>query len=285
MIALRRFSAAVPPWHRLLFVLAVLLVLSMLMVGGLAAHLIGKAGTGVTTSSNAPLAHSGPLLAAGRGGLVPIGSPPGRRIALTFDDGPSPWTPKIMAVLRRNHVPATFFVIGSEAARYRGILRTEVAQGFTIGNHTFTHVDPSTVPTGVASAEVALTNSVVAGITGFEPRLFRPPYSSTPAAVTPHQLQSFAAIARHGNVIVLSDYNSEDWARPGVAQIVRNATPPGRRGGVIMFHDGGGNRIGGDDCALSGFWTHRIHYPTDVSNSVFIRTFVSIRKWIRLPTD
>src|SRR5207245_10647981 len=63
-----------------------------------------------------------------------------KKIAITFDDGPDPrWTPKILDVLKEKHVPASFFVIGEEAARSPGILKREYADGHSIGNHTYTH--------------------------------------------------------------------------------------------------------------------------------------------------
>ena len=67
----------------------------------------------------------------------------GKRVAITFDDGPSPtWTPPILAELQRLHVPATFFVIGQNAASHPDLIRQEIAAGFTIGNHTFSHYYP-----------------------------------------------------------------------------------------------------------------------------------------------
>jgi cellulose synthase/poly-beta-1,6-N-acetylglucosamine synthase-like glycosyltransferase/peptidoglycan/xylan/chitin deacetylase (PgdA/CDA1 family) len=241
---LGRGRLPVPPFHRVLLGSGMVLVLAMLMIDGLATHAVGAPGTGHgTVGAAAPLRRAGPFFAAAAdGGLRSIGSPPGRRVALTFDDGPGPWTPNILSVLRRDHVPATFFVIGSNAVRYRGLLAREFDEGFTIGNHTFTHVAPASVPGPLARLEVALTNSVVAGVTGREPRLFRPPYSSTPDAVTPADLRAYSALARRGQIVVLATYDSEDWKRPGVDQIIRDATPRGGRGGVIMFHDGGGNR-------------------------------------------
>ena len=69
-------------------------------------------------------------------------SMPPRTVALTFDDGPDPdWTPKILAVLRRYHVPGTFFVVGAHVASYPGIVRTELRDGDEVGSHTYTHAN------------------------------------------------------------------------------------------------------------------------------------------------
>src|SRR4029078_13639578 len=71
----------------------------------------------------APLLHTRPILAASGDRLVSVQPPPARRVALTFDDGPDPrWTPKIADTLRAAHVPATFFVVGSQAAQHPDIV-------------------------------------------------------------------------------------------------------------------------------------------------------------------
>ena len=211
---------------------------------GIATHTVGaSAEPHEALGGAAPLAHSRPILVARGSRLVSLQPPPGRRIALTFDDGPDPrWTPQIAAVLRRAHVPATFFVIGSEATRHPDIVRMLVRDGDELGNHTFTHVALSNGPNWQRRLQVDLTEAAIAGITGHYTRLIRPPYSATPDAVTRLDERDLAALAGRRYLIVLANFDSEDWARPGVAAIVRNASPPGSTGGIVMLHDGGGNR-------------------------------------------
>ena len=168
---------------------------------------------------------------------------PGKRIALSFDDGPDPrWTPRIAATLRRLKVPATFFVVGSQVVRHPGVIRELKAQGFELGNHTFTHSDLAALPAWERTLQIGLTENAVAGTVGLRPRLFRPPYSSTPDAVTTRQHRSLEQLARRGYVIALSDLDGEDWRRPGVEAIVRAITPTGESGGIVLLHDGGGDR-------------------------------------------
>ena len=175
--------------------------------------------------------------------LVSSQPPPGRRIALTFDDGPDPiWTPKIAAILRREHVRATFFVVGSEAARHPDLIRLLVRDGDEIGNHTFTHVALSNGPGWERRLQLDLTEAVLVGITGHYSRLVRPPYSATPDAVSDQDERKVAELASHRYLIVLANIDSEDWRRGGVAGIVSNASPQGTTGGIVMFHDGGGDR-------------------------------------------
>jgi cellulose synthase/poly-beta-1,6-N-acetylglucosamine synthase-like glycosyltransferase/peptidoglycan/xylan/chitin deacetylase (PgdA/CDA1 family) len=217
-------------------------LLLLLFTEGLADHLTGGSGTPAPRGA-AVLGPDETLLGADGDRLVPRGGAPGHRIALTFDDGPDPrWTPRIAQALLRLHVPATFFVVGDHVIRHPGIVDELVRDGFEVGNHTFTHSDLADLPSWQRNLQVSLTESAVAGAAGVRPRLLRPPYSATPDAVTASEESAYAAIARHGYLIALSNYDGDDWRRPGVDEIVRNATPPGRRGGVILLHDGGGNR-------------------------------------------
>jgi cellulose synthase/poly-beta-1,6-N-acetylglucosamine synthase-like glycosyltransferase/peptidoglycan/xylan/chitin deacetylase (PgdA/CDA1 family) len=229
-------------WRLLSFCFVVAAV--AILFEGIATHTVGSsAEPHEALGGPAPLVNSRPILVAQGSHLVSMQPPPGRRIALTFDDGPDPrWTPKIAAILRREHVPATFFVIGSDAARYPGLVRLVVRDGNELGNHTYTHVALSNGPGWQRRLQLDLTEATIAGITGHYTRLVRPPYSATPDAVTSQGDRDLAALAGRRYLIVLANYDSKDWARPGVAKIVRNASPPGTTGGIVMLHDGGGNR-------------------------------------------
>jgi cellulose synthase/poly-beta-1,6-N-acetylglucosamine synthase-like glycosyltransferase/peptidoglycan/xylan/chitin deacetylase (PgdA/CDA1 family) len=211
---------------------------------GFCTHTIGASKeASADPGSSAPLKGSRPLLAAHGGHLSSPQPDPGKRLALTFDDGPDPrWTPKVLEVLRREHAPATFFMVGSQAARHPDIVRDVQAAGHEIGNHTFTHAGMAAGPGWLRRGQVHLTEAVLVGITGHYPRFIRPPYSATTDAVTPSTDRALAKAAGGRYIIALADYDSRDWAKPGVAKIVRNATPPTGRGGVIMLHDSGGNR-------------------------------------------
>jgi cellulose synthase/poly-beta-1,6-N-acetylglucosamine synthase-like glycosyltransferase/peptidoglycan/xylan/chitin deacetylase (PgdA/CDA1 family) len=233
-----------PPshWRLLAFVLLILLV--VIAFQGFATHTVGGSSEPAgSNGNNAPLQNARPILVAQGHKLISLQPPPGRRIALTFDDGPDPrWTPQLLAELHRDGVPATFFVIGSQAARYPGLIRREIADGGEVGNHTFTHVSLEGVPSWERRMQVDLTEATIAGITGHYARLLRPPYSATPDAVSPLDERVLADLAGRRFFVVLADFDSEDWQRPGVRAILRNASPPGSTGGIIMFHDGGGNR-------------------------------------------
>jgi len=215
----------------------------LLLVDGFTTKTLGAAGTDGPIV-HAPLADAGPILVSnGHGGLVSRAPPPGKRIALTFDDGPSPqWTPKILAILERAHVPATFFEIGANAVRAPAITQRIVRDGFELGNHTFTHADLALLPTWERELQLSMAERAFAGIVGRETRIVRPPYSSTTNAIKPKQIRAWGQIAAKGYTIVVSNYDTRDWKRPGVGSIVAAATAGGEKGGIVMMHDGGGNR-------------------------------------------
>jgi cellulose synthase/poly-beta-1,6-N-acetylglucosamine synthase-like glycosyltransferase/peptidoglycan/xylan/chitin deacetylase (PgdA/CDA1 family) len=219
------------------------MVVLLLVVDGITTKTFGAAGTD-GPSAYSPLASSGPILVGnGHGGLVSRTPQSGRRIALTFDDGPSPrWTPQIVSILERAQVPATFFEIGGNAVRAPSITRRIVRDGFELGNHTFTHPDLATLPGWQRELQLSMTESAFSGIVGLRTSLLRPPYSSTPDAVTPKEVAVWGQIAADGYTIAVSNYDTRDWDRPGVSSIVAAATPPGEQGGIVMMHDGGGNR-------------------------------------------
>ncbi len=256
----RRFAAAVPGrrrseaareigrrierppahWSLLGTVLAGLLLL--LAANGLTSS-AGHSATATASPGRPALESRAPIWRATPRGLRPVRAADRGRVALTFDDGPDPrWTPRIAAVLMRHRVPATFFEVGEHVVRYPGLADQLRRDGFSLGNHTFTHADLATLPGFERDLEVSLTDGAISGAAGVRPRFFRPPYSATPPSLDAASLNAVASSVPPGELIALTSLDSEDWRRPGVSRIVRNATPRGRRGGVILFHDGGGNR-------------------------------------------
>ena len=163
-----------------------------------------------------------------------------RHVVLTFDDGPSRWTPQVLRVLEQEHVPATFFVIGDNVAGHRDLVRRMVRDGDQLGIHTFSHVNLADVAPWRARLEVDQTQLVIAAATGLTTNLLRPPYSSTPQGLTPADWYAYHRVGPYR--VVLADRDTRDWSRPGVPAIVRAALPPGHQGAVVMLHDGGGNR-------------------------------------------
>jgi cellulose synthase/poly-beta-1,6-N-acetylglucosamine synthase-like glycosyltransferase/peptidoglycan/xylan/chitin deacetylase (PgdA/CDA1 family) len=233
-----------PPAHWVLLAIALVVVLAVVLLAGIATNAIGVSReTGDQSDVRRGLARSRPLLTASEDRLVSNQPPPGRRIALTFDDGPDPrWTPQIAALLRHERVPATFFVVGSQAARHPDLVRMLVRDGHEIGNHSFTHARLTHGSRWQRRLQLDLTEAVIVGITGRYTRFLRPPYSATTRAVTRADERELAQLVGRRYVLALADFDSKDWQREGIGRIVTNATPRGGTGGIIMFHDGGGDR-------------------------------------------
>jgi cellulose synthase/poly-beta-1,6-N-acetylglucosamine synthase-like glycosyltransferase/peptidoglycan/xylan/chitin deacetylase (PgdA/CDA1 family) len=233
-----------PPAHWGLFAFCAFVVLVVLTFEGIAAHTIGPSSEPQAAAGGvAPLAHSRPIYRADGDRLVSAARSPGRRVALTFDDGPDPrWTPRIAAVLRDERVPGTFFVVGSQAAQHPDLVQMLVRDGNEIGDHTFTHTALSTGSVWERRLQVGLTEAILAGVTGHYARFVRPPYAGTPDTIGTQQQRALAQVAGRRYYIALSDYDGEDWKRRGVTSIVDHAMPRGRTGGVVLLHDGGGDR-------------------------------------------
>lgn len=161
--------------------------------------------------------------------LVTTGPRGGKRIALTFDDGPWSYTPQILRTLNRKRVPGTFFVLGSLMRRGGGLMRTAARQGHELANHSYRH---GSYP---GSSDLRATNAVIERATGFAPCSFRPPYGR----VNPSTVRSAAA---NGMRTVLWSVDTNDWQRPGAGTIAQRAISGARPGGIILMHDGGRRR-------------------------------------------
>jgi len=156
-------------------------------------------------------------------------------VALTFDDGPSPYTPRILAILRRAHVRATFFEIGANIRAYPRIAAQVQRDGMLIGDHTETHPPLATLSAATQTAQLLDCARDIESIGAPFPVLWRPPYGSFDAATL--------RVARelHMLMVLWSD-DTSDYARPGVARIEYTALSGARGGTILLFHDGGGDR-------------------------------------------
>ena len=155
-------------------------------------------------------------------------------VALTFDDGPDPpYTGQILDILAEHQVPATFFLIGANAAKYPDLVRRIVAEGHQIGNHTYHHIDLLKVDRETVAAEIDQTNQVLRAAVGFVPHVVRPPHGFRDPVVM--EVMS----SRNMNVVEWS-VMSKDWTNPGVEAIVRRTIGKVQNGSVILLHDGDG---------------------------------------------
>jgi peptidoglycan-N-acetylglucosamine deacetylase len=162
-----------------------------------------------------------------------------RVVALTFDDGPDPeHTPQVLALLAQYRVVATFCMIGAQATRHPELVRTVVAAGMRLCDHTVTHnpylahqPEPQ-IETEIVGGRAELLAAAGSGVTI--------DYFRAPAGRWSEPMQRIAA--RHGMKPLAWSVDPRDWSRPGVAWIVTTVQHQVQPGAVIVMHDGGGRR-------------------------------------------
>lgn len=199
-------------------------------IGGLAG---GAAGSLATRESRADSAAINRTLAYTP--YVRIAGAQHREVALTFDDGPGPYTPQILAILQREHVGATFFEVGIEE-RYFNASTTEIAaDDDVIGDHTEVHAPMSKLSAKAQRAQLLEQASAVGRFGAPFPRLFRPPYGLWNAT-------TLRLLHRYRMLMVLWTVDTNDYRRPGVPAIVDAAVDGARPGAIILMHDAGGDR-------------------------------------------
>jgi peptidoglycan/xylan/chitin deacetylase (PgdA/CDA1 family) len=149
-------------------------------------------------------------------------------LALTFDDGPNPIsTPQVLDVLEREHVPATFFVVGSRVAGQEHILRRMFYDGDEIGNHSWSHPDLTTLTNDQILQQVNRTQAAVIGAGLPAPVLFRPPYGAVNATV------------KSAVPMTLAMWNVDplDWKEKDPAKLKDIIVAQAKPGGVLDMHD------------------------------------------------
>ncbi len=158
-----------------------------------------------------------------------------RQLALTFDDGPGPYTPQILAVLKHKNVPATFFEVGVLETYFHASTSAIVARGYPIGDHTESHAPMGKLSPGVQREQLLQEVSAIGAYGAPFPRLFRPPYGSWDEA-------TLRLLHRFRMLMVLWTVDTNDYLRPGVGAIVHSAVAGARPGAIILLHDAGGDR-------------------------------------------
>ncbi len=166
---------------------------------------------------------------------VVSGRPRHRVIALTFDDGPGPLTPALLTFLEAHDVPATFFVIGAAANDHPETVRAESRAGFAIGDHTELHKRLEGASVALQKQQINDGATSIHAIIGKRLRLFRPPEGLFDT--TTQKL-----VEQAGMLMVLWSVDTSDYTKPGAAVIARRALAGARPGGIILMHDGGGDR-------------------------------------------
>jgi peptidoglycan-N-acetylglucosamine deacetylase len=169
------------------------------------------------------------------------GQPNRRQVALTFDDGPDlEFTPQILDVLKRNHVRATFFLLGNRAKTHPEMVRRILREGHQIGNHSYNHPLFPKISDLEFRRQVEQTQTVLKSIIGYSPRFIRPPYG----AINEKQIKW---LATQKYTVVNWNVDSLDWKGLKSEQVLKNVMRRARPGSIILQHCAGGR---GED--LSG---------------------------------
>ncbi len=166
------------------------------------------------------------------GGTYHHGSKRTKRIAFTFDDGPSPvYTEMVLNILEAYQVRATFFMIGKNVAKWPDVAREVAKRGHIIGNHTFSHSSLPLLSRQLVESEIQLTDQVILEKVGVFPKFARPPHGH-------RDLRVLGAFRRLQHPVVFWSVSPTDWANPGIWTIVRRTVNKCHNGAIILFHDG-----------------------------------------------
>jgi peptidoglycan/xylan/chitin deacetylase (PgdA/CDA1 family) len=159
----------------------------------------------------------------------------GHDVALTFDDGPGPYTPLALRILRHAHAHATFFLVGRNLARWPTLPRQELTLA-ALGDHTWTHPNLTTLPRSEIDAELTHTQTAIAHDSGQPVRLFRPPYGRHNATV---DVEARAL----GMLEVLWSIDSRDSEGANYRQIATITINRMRAGSIVLMHENRGQTI------------------------------------------
>jgi peptidoglycan/xylan/chitin deacetylase (PgdA/CDA1 family) len=153
------------------------------------------------------------------------------RVALTFDDGPSPHTEAIADLIAEHGGAGTFFVLGDKIPGHEALLRRMVATGHELGNHTYSHPHCGRLEEAALRAELTRAQEAITEASGRAPVTVRPPYGEDAERVR-------AVGAGMGLACVLWDVDPIDWRERKVERIVRRVLNGVNDGAIVDFHDG-----------------------------------------------
>ncbi|ACU73488.1 polysaccharide deacetylase [Catenulispora acidiphila DSM 44928] len=194
------------------------------------------------SNGSAPPDSSPPPSATGQDPPPPAGHPQfyvhegDKAIALTIDDGPSSkYTPQVLALLAQYKIPATFCMIGQNAAQHASLVAEVSAAGHLVANHTWTHPNLAKMSEAQVTAEIERTNDAITKGGARQPVLFRAPGGNWSPTV-------FSVCAKLGLRALDWSVDPRDWSRPGTDHIVQTVMGHTHTGSIILEHDGGGDR-------------------------------------------
>ena len=165
-------------------------------------------------------------------------------IALTFDDGPGPYTEKLLDILDKYDAKATFFLIGSKISGQASVVRNIQARGHQLGNHSWSHPELPKLSVDQIAGEIDRTNEAIRQATGVKPSILRPPYGAVNGVVLEQlRLRNMSSI--------LWSVDTRDWADRNSQIVCSRAVAGARPGAVILMHDIHQTSVNAVPCILS----------------------------------
>lgn len=163
--------------------------------------------------------------------MVPeISRVPQGEVALTIDDGPSPYTEDIIHILNQYHVHATFFFVGRNVEHRQGVVKLAAESGDEIGDHTMSHPNLFDVTPEEQQQQINADRALIEQVTGKPVVLFRPPYENFNNATE-------QILKQDGMTIALWNRDPRDWSATNAEQIVTGVVDSSPSGGVFDLHD------------------------------------------------
>ncbi len=153
------------------------------------------------------------------------------KIAITFDDGPHPsLTPRILEILERYGVKATFFMVGVNVVNYPEVAKAVIDAGHEVGNHTFSHLTVAGVGERTLQAEVERCEDALEELCEYRPQVFRPPQGALDPCVTQYAKEADYSV-------VLWSLDTKDWEVKDAQRIAHTVLSQVRAGDIILLHD------------------------------------------------
>ena len=165
-------------------------------------------------------------------------------IALTFDDGPGPYTAHLLDVLDQYGAKATFFLIGSKVSSQANVVRSIHARGHQLGNHSWSHPELPKLPVNQIAGEIDRTNDAIKQATGVTPAILRPPYGAVNGVV-------LEQLRLRGMSSILWSVDTRDWADRNSDIVCSRAVAGARPGAIILMHDIHQTSVNAVPCILS----------------------------------
>jgi peptidoglycan/xylan/chitin deacetylase (PgdA/CDA1 family) len=150
--------------------------------------------------------------------------------ALTFDDGPGPGTAQLLDILRRRKAPATFFLLGGQAAAYPQIVRRQVREGHEVESHTYSHPNLNSLSGGAIADQMSRSAKAITKAAGVAPHLMRPPYGNADGHVR-------SALAAKGYPLINWSVDTRDWEHRNPAKTLAHVHNDTSAGAIILMHD------------------------------------------------